>query len=637
MSHQTNINLKIENITEFSIIDEKKLPIFEIYKGPQVLQTDKEDIFQVGPLNPKDFAINRIFSIGLNEVGEHIDYTLKNNNTSYLKDLSNQKLSQTTQKKLLNKNGKIVNNSTKKELTKINKVRNKKKKIKNKLIKPVLFEEEKQTIKNNIQKPKIVEKKVFPIINNFKPINFPSNNLLNFDLSKNSNIIYGNNNLKSPNILIADKIPNNNFVNNTINIKIEKPKSKETKQMNTFNIMKYPKPTLPQNEQKLNNPQLFSTEEQMKEQNSFILNNSFNKTNSTRKGRKAKNCKDYNSESKHTKFSEDNMMRKIKNKIIESSRLLANKLFLEELKEVKEKKHLLNCKEFRKIKGSFSQELNIKFNLHFYHMKIREIFSLELSHKYTALENHSNKELIDFIFFDERKDYFEKTKNILDMPFHKYYHDIFLNEDKNWKEFFGIEKDDNTYQIDSVLKNLEEKPEESEENNEMYSQKINNLAHHYEDFFLGKKTRNVELGTKKEECIKLIMESTQKEQYDFYMEELKKYKSLYEKQSGPFKEQKMKSPFILTHINYKKDNLLNNDINNNNFDNTTINGDIENDLSIKKTCHESNETKLNASPLSSKEINLGNNNDCKNEFCGKKRKFSCTRINSNESESKVEI
>ena len=337
MSHQTNINLKIENITEFSIIDEKKLPIFEIYKGPQVLQTDREDIFQVGPLNPKDFVINRIFSIGLNEVGEQIDYTLKSDNTSYLKDLSNQKLSQTTQKKLLNKNGKIVNNSTKKELTKINKVRNKKKKIKNKLIKPVLFEEEKQTIKNNIQKPKIVEKKVFPIINNFKPINFPSNNLLNFDLSKNFNIIYGNNNLKSPNILITDKIPNNNFVNNTINIKIEKPKSKETKQMNTFNIMKYPKPTLPQNEQKLNNLQLFSTEEQMKEQNSSILNNSFNKTNSTRKGRKAKNCKDYNSESKHTKFSEDNMMRKIKNKIIESSRLLANKLFLEELKEVKEK------------------------------------------------------------------------------------------------------------------------------------------------------------------------------------------------------------------------------------------------------------------------------------------------------------
>ena len=104
MSHQTNINLKIENITKFSIIDERKLPIFEIYKGPEVLQTDKEDIFPIGPLNPKDFVISRIFSIGFDEGEEHIDFTLKNNNTSYLQDLSNQNFSQTTQKKLLNKN-----------------------------------------------------------------------------------------------------------------------------------------------------------------------------------------------------------------------------------------------------------------------------------------------------------------------------------------------------------------------------------------------------------------------------------------------------------------------------------------------------------------------------------------------------
>jgi hypothetical protein len=329
------------------------------------------------------------------------------------------------------------------------------------------------------------------------------------------------------------------------------------------------------------------------------------------------------------------MMRKKKNKIIESSRLLANKLFMEELIEVKEKKHYLNCKEFRKIKGSFSQELNIKFNLYFYHMKIKDIFSLELSHKYTALENHSNKELIDFIFSDERKNNFEKTKKILDMPFHKYYHEIFLNEDKNWKEYYEIENDDNTYQIDSVLKNLEEKPEENEENNEIYSQKINNLAHHYEDFFLSKKTRNVELGNKKEECIKTIMEATHKEQYDYYMEELKKYKTHYEK-NGTYKDQKIKTTFILTHFNDKKDNLLINEKNNNNFDNITINGNNEIDLSTKKTSHEQVDN-LTSSPLSSKEINLENINDCKNEFCGKKRKFNCKRVDSNESETKIEI
>ena len=635
MSHQLNLNLKIENITKFSIIDKKNLPEFEFHKGPQALLTNNANNFLVDSSNFKDFVISRIFSVGLDEGGEHINYTLKSSNTSYLKDLSNQKLSQMNEKDLLNKNAKIVNKNIQKELTKINKVRNKKKKNKNKLIKPVLFEEDQQTTKNIIEKPKIIEKKISPIINNYKQISFPQNNLMNFDLSKNFNIIYENNNLKVPNILITDKIMNNNFVSNTINLKIEKPKTAEIKPLNTFNILKLPKPIIPLNEQKINTPHLFSTEEQLKNQNSSELNNSFNKSNNTRKGRKSKYCKDNYSESKHTKFSEDNMMRKIKNKIIESSRLLANKLFMEELIEVKEKKHYLNCKEFRKIKGSFSQELNIKFNLYFYHMKIKDIFSLELSHKYTALENHSNKELIDFIFSDERKNNFEKTKKILDMPFHKYYHEIFLNEDKNWKEYYEIENDDNTYQIDSVLKNLEEKPEENEENNEIYSQKINNLAHHYEDFFLSKKTRNVELGNKKEECIKTIMEATHKEQYDYYMEELKKYKTHYEK-NGTYKDQKIKTTFILTHFNDKKDNLLINEKNNNNFDNITINGNNEIDLSTKKTSREPIDN-LNASPLSSKEFHLETINDCKNEFCGKKRKFYCKRVDLNESETKVEI
>jgi hypothetical protein len=59
-------------------------------------------------------------------------------------------------------------------------------------------------------------------------------------------------------------------------------------------------------------------------------------------------------------------------------------------------------------------------------------------------------------------------------------------------------------------------------------------------------------------------------------------------------------------------------------------------LSTKKTSQEQVDN-LNSSPLSSKEINLENINDCKNEFCGKKRKFNCKRVDSNESETKIEI
>ena len=72
--------------------------------------------------------------------------------------------------------------------------------------------------------------------------------------------------------------------------------------------------------------------------------------------------KDINIQSKHTKFSPDNMMRKIKNKIIESSRLLTNKILSDEISKIKDK-FQFPYMEFKKIKGSFSQELNIKFNL----------------------------------------------------------------------------------------------------------------------------------------------------------------------------------------------------------------------------------------------------------------------------------
>ena len=270
---------------------------------------------------------------------------------------------------------------------------------------------------------------------------------------------------------------NNNYINNSTTISDYKQKFFSPKPQNTFTVFKLEE----KKENKLNDSKLNSSSanDNPNEHQNFVIKNK-----NTRKGRKSKKLKKVYYESKHTKFSEDNMMRKIKNKIIESSRLLTNKFFFEELKALNDK-YCYCCKEFRKIKGSFSQELNIKFNLFFYLMKIKDIFSLELSHKYTSVENNSNKELIDYIFSEQNKNYFIKTKKILDMPFHQYYHDIFLGEDKNWKTNFGIDINDDRYQIENVLKSLEEKTGENEiiENNDIYAKNISTLAHHYEDFF----------------------------------------------------------------------------------------------------------------------------------------------------------
>ena len=56
-------------------------------------------------------------------------------------------------------------------------------------------------------------------------------------------------------------------------------------------------------------------------------------------------------ESKHTKYSSDNMMRKIKNKSIEASRLLINKILKDEF--IKANDYNFPYREFKKIKGSF--------------------------------------------------------------------------------------------------------------------------------------------------------------------------------------------------------------------------------------------------------------------------------------------
>ena len=635
MSHQTNNILNFENIINFSILGLKKSPIFQIYKGRQWNQKNYEDNLFCYFVDPKEFVISQVDSIRLNEIEVILKIPSKSDNSINFKDSLNQKESKKNKKDNFHTKHKIVNKSYKKELRKNNNDNLKKKENKNTLIRPVLFEEDLNPIKNNIQKDENKEKKLFPSSNFFPTFNFPFNNLMNFDLSKKFINIFGNNNLNLPNSLKSEKIICNPLLNNTNTLFMDKPKIIEKKQGNTFNVSKLPKNINSLFDEKLKTTPNFITETgSMNNQNSVEFKTS--QINS-RKGRRSKNSKKNYNESKHTKFSEDNMMRKIKNKIIESSRLLCNKLFEQELKDINDK-HYFNCREFRKIKGSFSQELNIKFNLYFYQMKIKEIFSLELSHKYTTMENHSNKEIIDYIFSEKNKNFFTKTKKVLDMPFHQYYHDIFLGEEKSWKQILGIEKDDDKYQIENLLKSLEEKPEDNEENNEQYAKCINKLAHHYENFFLSKKTRNVELGNKKEDCIKYFMEKTTQEQYDNYLKELKEFKIFYENRSGINNEIKIKSPFILFHNIDKNKNDIKNIEKNNNYDCLNNQLTYHNSDSTEKKMINNNE---NDNKLNNILNNNGNifdvNNNEKNEFCGKKRKFNCKKFDVNELEATIEI
>ena len=639
MSHQNNSLFKTEKINDLFILGIKKPQIFQIYTVREYFPKSYTNNLVCNHFDSTKFVVSNQDIINLDGIDENIKFLGKNGKSQSFKDLSYEKDLQNKKNENKKESKNLSKKSYKKELRKINKETINKKENKNTLIKPIIFEENSSLNKNIIQKPPTILNPIFPIPNYFNRFNFPFGGLINPDLSKNFNKFNQTINFKFPPMPINQNETNNTLFKSQNPTIIEKQKLFETKPINTFNICKFPKNTNIFNNEKINISPNFCTESiQLNNQNDLKPKNPTIKYINTRKGRKSKNSKT-EQESKHTKFSEDNMMRKIKNKIIESSRLLVNKLFIDELKDVKDKVYF-NCKEFRKIKGSFSQELNIKFNLYFYQMKIKEIFSLELSHKYTAIDNHSNKELINYIFSEPNKDLFPKTKKILDMPFHQYYHDIFLGEEKNWKQAYGIAEDDIKYQIEYLLESLKEEEGEDAINNEAYAHSINNLARDYEKFFLSKKTRNVDLGNKKEDCIKSFMENTTQGQYQSYMDQLKQFQNFYKARNGTLghEEKRIKFPFILKNVYNKKDNLKINNKDNIFECTTAFNSNPNSDSTeLKQSIDKENENKSNTSQ-NNNEINFVVNNEKNDdEFLGKKRKLEKENIEKDEPMPMVEI
>ena len=236
--------------------------------------------------------------------------------------------------------------------------------------------------------------------------------------------------------------------------------------------------------------------------------------------------KDSGEVGEHNKFSKDNMMRKLKNKVMESARKLINKLIKNE-SNVEPR----NFREIRKIEGIYSQELNIKFNFWFYFQKLKDIFQFKMSSKYSKGDLNSNNKLINKIYSDEKRNKFPKTISLLEMPYYQFYHDIFLGEKKNWYLNFGINEEENKFELEYFL-NID-----ISKNDMDYSQykiAFYNLARNYEFFYLKKNPRLS--GNKKTE----EKESHSKQIIKYLSdEEIEAYKSLFIEKSI-FYNQKMK-------------------------------------------------------------------------------------------------
>ena len=265
-------------------------------------------------------------------------------------------------------------------------------------------------------------------------------------------------------------------------------------------------------------------------------------------GRKKKNSGEIGI---HNKFSKDNMMRKLKNKVMESARRLINKMIKIESGE--------NYKEFgemRKIQGIFCQELNIKFNFWFYSQPLKSIFQFKMSTKYSKGDFDSNFNLISKIYSEQYNNKFPKTIKLLEMMFHQYFHEIFLGE-KNWTNEFDITEEDNKFEINYFL----QKKNNEDENDFYYLEKMNKLAKKYETFFLDKNPRiNIIKSEEKISQTREMIKNISQQDYErykyyfisksvFYIPDIKssylkylnKYKDIYQDNLDFFGNTKIKS------------------------------------------------------------------------------------------------
>ena len=194
----------------------------------------------------------------------------------------------------------------------------------------------------------------------------------------------------------------------------------------------------------------------------------------------------------HNRNAEDNMMRKIKNKAIESAYRLINDIFEKEKKNTKYSV-LIDKKKNEKLKickiaGIYSQELHLTFNLWFILQKLKDIFSSKISCYYTKLDPDNNKNIIKAIY-NSGKDDFINTKKILNLTFFDFYHKIFLNEDKEILKNIIAEKNEYCFNNEDIFIKKNNDGNESDMDNKKYRKNLEKLAKNYEKFFLEKKGR----------------------------------------------------------------------------------------------------------------------------------------------------
>ena len=183
-------------------------------------------------------------------------------------------------------------------------------------------------------------------------------------------------------------------------------------------------------------------------------------------GRKTDDDKEKGEKGEHDKFSEDNMIRKIKSNFIDYIHNLINNSI--------ENKEL----QFLKLDSEINEKLKKDYNIELMNRSFKDLYeNTPISKKYKKISKENgdtNKNIIYKIYYEEPY----KEFNVINL----------LN--KTYKELFKDFVNNNLDKFLNDIKQKEKKKKESEENIINYIKNIKQLCYSYEDWYLKKKGRN---------------------------------------------------------------------------------------------------------------------------------------------------
>ena len=256
----------------------------------------------------------------------------------------------------------------------------------------------------------------------------------------------------------SEPIYKNEEIINEINFNINKENKNKTINKD-INLETTKEITIEKKGEKEENNEFFEKEEN----NEFLSKKRFFNIDIKKKtGRKPKIL---GSISYHTKFSTDNILRKIKVKFFHKIINYLNSIIIS--------KYRTKINTLKNLKGDISQNNTINFNKQLLNSKLKDIFlNNKINGKFKIYESSYNKTIIEKIY----KENIQELIDILDITF--------LDAFKIFRDKNEVQKLNGLEKLDTVIEEIK-----SKDNNEDYIKKFREIAMNFENNYLNKEAR----------------------------------------------------------------------------------------------------------------------------------------------------